>query len=95
MTIIESKVTPGGYESVPYGDSSCAVDYMDSYSGVIEIESNPDFIASGDWKEAAAELIYKEHNSDGLLLTDVFAYADYIVKRHPTKPGTYLIEYSV
>lgn len=95
MTIIESKVTPGGSDPVPYGDSTCEVEYMDTYSGVIEREdTNLDFMKSGDWIEDAVELVYGEHDGD-ITLSDIYAYCGFSWNAHPTKPGTYLIKYSV
>ena len=95
MTIIESKVTPGGFDSVPYGDSTCEMQYCGHVGGTIEIEGSPSYIRSGEWEPEAFELIYKEHSDSLEVLSDVFRYCDYQIKPHPDKPGTYLIEYSV
>ena len=95
MTIIESKVIPGGSDPVPYGDSTCEAEYMDTYSGVIELEDTSiDFMRSGDWRDDAIELIYGECNGE-VTLSDIYAYCDFSWQMHPTKPGTYLIKYSV
>jgi len=94
MEIIESTTTPGGSERVPYGDGACQVEYMDTYSGVIERESNEDFMRSGDWIEEAEELIYEEISGD-LTLKEIRTYCDFSWREHPNKPGTYLIKYEV
>ena len=95
MTIIESKVTPGGSDPVPYGDSTCEIPYCDHVGGTIEIEGTPSYIRSGEWREEAFELIYKEHGDSIESLSDVFAYCDLSLQMHLTKPGTYMIKYSV
>ena len=95
MTIIESKVTPGGSDTVPYGDSTCEIPYCDHVSGTIEIEGTPSYIRNGEWEAEAFELIYNEHRDSIDVLSDVFRYCDYRASLHPTKPGTYLIKYSV
>jgi len=94
MTIIESKVTKGGSDTVPYGDGYAEIEYMDEVSGTIEVEGTPSYMRSREWDEEAFELILEEHG-DIITLSDLYAYCDFSWQEDINRPGTYLITYSV